>query len=100
MLEEQARHIADVIQHAKAQEARCLEPTAESEAEWLATIKEKALNNRNFLDSCTPGYYNNEGRLDEGAGFVGEQYGGGPVEFYDMVRKWRADGEMKGLLFT
>ena len=28
MLEEQARHIAELIQHAKSQEARCLEPTA------------------------------------------------------------------------
>jgi len=100
MLEEQARHIADLIQHAQSQEARRLEPTEEAEAEWVETIKQKAMNAREFLEACTPGYYNNEGRLDENAGFVGALYGGGPVEFYDLVRKWRSDGQMKGLLFT
>src|ERR1700687_3154916 len=38
MLEEQARHITEVIQRAKALEARCLEPTEDAEAEWVATI--------------------------------------------------------------
>jgi cyclohexanone monooxygenase len=100
MLEEQARHITELIQHAKAQEARCIEPTPEAEAEWVATIKEKALNNREFLEACTPGYYNNEGRPGAGVGLAGELYGGGSVEFHDLIRKWREDGEMKGLRFS
>jgi cyclohexanone monooxygenase len=100
MLEEQARHITELIQHAKAQEARCIEPTPEAEAEWVATIKEKALNNREFLEACTPGYYNNEGRPGAGVGLAGELYGGGSVEFHDLIRKWREDGEMQGLRFS
>ena len=100
MLEEQARHIAEVIQHAKTHEARCIEPTAEAEAEWCETIKQKAVNNLGFLQECTPGYYNNEGKPGATKGFVSEQYGGGPVEFYNMVREWRANGEMKGLIFS
>jgi cation diffusion facilitator CzcD-associated flavoprotein CzcO len=100
MLEEQARHITEVIRHAKSQEARCIEPTAEAEAEWVATIKEKAMNNQDFLEACTPGYYNNEGRPEKGFGLAGELYGGGPVEFHDLIRKWREEGEMKGLRFS
>jgi len=96
MLEEQAQHIAGLVTHAKANEARVMEPTEEAEAEWCETIKAKALNTRAFLESCTPGYYNNEGYVGEGAGFVGAAYGGGPIEFYDLVRKWR-EGEKKGL---
>jgi len=65
MLEEQSRHIAELIKHAKSQEARCIEPTAEAEAEWVATIKEKAMNNQDFLEACTPGYYNNEGKPEK-----------------------------------
>jgi cation diffusion facilitator CzcD-associated flavoprotein CzcO len=99
MLEEQARHITELIKHAKSQEARCVEPTPEAEAEWVATIKEKAMNNQDFLEACTPGYYNNEGRPGQGTGLAGELYGGGPVEFHDLIRKWRESGEMKGLLF-
>jgi len=100
MLEEQARHITELIRHAKSQEARCIEPTAEAEAEWVATIKEKAMNNQDFLEACTPGYYNNEGRPEKGFGLAGELYGGGPVEFHDLIKKWREEGEMKGLRFS
>jgi cation diffusion facilitator CzcD-associated flavoprotein CzcO len=100
MLEEQARHITELIQHAKSQEARCIEPTAEAEAEWVATIKQKAMNNREFLEACTPGYYNNEGMPAKGFGLAGELYGGGPVEFHELIRRWREEGEMKGLLFS
>jgi cyclohexanone monooxygenase len=100
MLEEQARHITAMIQHAKAVEARSLEPTAEAEAEWCATIKEKAINSLGFLTECTPGYYNNEGHPTAGTGLVGEQYGGGPSEFFEIVRKWREGGEMKGVQFS
>jgi cation diffusion facilitator CzcD-associated flavoprotein CzcO len=100
MLEEQAQHIADLIRHAKSAEARCIEPTPEAEAEWVATIKEKAMNNQEFLEACTPGYYNNEGKPAKGLGLAGELYGGGPVEFHEIIRRWRSDGEMKGLRFT
>jgi len=99
-LEEQARHITELIQHAKAQEARCIEATPEAEADWVATIKEKAMNNRDFLEACTPGYYNNEGKPEKGFGLAGELYGGGPVEFHELIRRWREDGEMKGLQFS
>ena len=100
MLDEQAQHITELIRHAKSQEARCIEATAEAEAEWVATIKQKAMNNREFLEACTPGYYNNEGMPAQGAGLAGELYGGGSVEFHDIIRKWRSEGQMKGLRFT
>jgi cation diffusion facilitator CzcD-associated flavoprotein CzcO len=100
MLEEQARHITELIQQTKAQEAQTLEPTPEAEAEWVATIKEKAIHNQRFLRECTPGYYNNEGKPTESTGLFGEQYGGGPVEFHDIIRKWRSDGQLKGLKLT
>jgi cation diffusion facilitator CzcD-associated flavoprotein CzcO len=100
MLEEQAQHITELIKHAKSNEARCIEPTPEAEAEWVATIKAKAMNNQEFLEACTPGYYNNEGMPARGFGLAGELYGGGPVEFHEIIRQWRANGEMKGLRFT
>ncbi len=99
MLYEQSAHIADVVQHAKQHEARCLEPTPEAEAEWVETIKQKA-SKSDFHIECTPGYYNNEGQLDQGPGFVGGLYDGGPIEFHELIRKWRSDGELKGLKFS
>ena len=55
---------------------------------------------KRFQEECTPGYYNNEGKPEKGFGLAGELYGGGPVEFHEIIRRWRADGEMKGLRFT
>jgi cyclohexanone monooxygenase len=98
MLEDQAHHIAEVIQCAKQLEVRSLEPTPEAEAEWVRTIREKSAISQQFQQECTPGYYNNEGQPAQGAGFLGEVYGGGPLEFHDLIRKWRSDGQMQGLL--
>ena len=100
MLADQARHITEVIQHAKANEARVLEPTPEAESEWVEAIKQKESSTKDFQLECTPGYYNNEGQLDKGPGFVGGLYGGGPIEFQKIVDKWLSDGDMKGLKFT
>ena len=98
MLEEQARHIAEVIRRAKQMEARSLEPTPEAEAEWVRIIREKSGISRRFQQECTPGYYNNEGKPAPGVGFPGEQYGGGPVEFHEIIRQWRSQEQMQGLL--
>jgi cyclohexanone monooxygenase len=100
MLDEQSRHIAQLIQHAKQNEARCIEPTPEAEAEWVATIKAKAINSLNFLTECTPGYYNNEGKPTAGTGLAGDNYGGGPIEFFALLKQWREAGDMKGLKFS
>jgi cation diffusion facilitator CzcD-associated flavoprotein CzcO len=97
MLQDQAGHITRLIRHAMANQLGCIEPTAEAEAEWVATIRRKSVQNRRFQRDCTPGYYNNEGKPEEGVGFFGEQYGGGPIEFDDIMGQWRADGQMKGL---
>ncbi len=96
MLDEQAHHITALVQHAKQQEARSIEPSAEAEAEWVATIRRKAVFHARFLNECTPGYYNNEGKPQERSGFAGEQYGGGPNEYFELIRNWRNQG-MKGL---
>ncbi len=99
MLMDQARHIAEVIQHAKRTEARVIEPTPEAEAEWVDTVRRAASKARDFQIECTPGYYNNEGHLDKGPGFIGETYGGGPIEFQKIVDEWLSTREMKGLSF-
>ena len=72
----------------------------EAEQAWVDTVINSARMGREFLESCTPGYYNNEGGSLEGGGFLGENYGGGPIEYHDLIRKWRSDGELKGLKLT
>jgi hypothetical protein len=36
---------------------------------------------------------------EKGFGLAGELYGGGSVEFHEIIRQWRSDGQMKGMRF-
>jgi cyclohexanone monooxygenase len=97
MLDPQSRHVVYVLQQAAARQAHIVEPTAAAEADWVETIKQLALGNREFFESCTPGYYNNEGNPGTGFGLADQQYGGGAVAFYQLVADWQAQGDLSGL---
>jgi len=96
MLEEQARHIAHILEHAQANNIRRIEVTEKSEEWWVERIISLSQNNIQFLESCTPGYYNNEGK-PAARGVQSGSYGGGPVAFVQVLEQWRAEGDMRGL---
>jgi cation diffusion facilitator CzcD-associated flavoprotein CzcO len=98
MLDEQVRHIAEVIRQAEQRQTQVIEPTAEAEAEWVQTVRDTPNAGTRFYMECTPGYYNGEGRRG-GLGLFSELYGAGPVVFFDLVRDWRGSGGMEGLRF-
>jgi cyclohexanone monooxygenase len=96
MLEEQARHIAHILEHAQTNDIKRIEVTEESEEWWVERIISLSQNNIQFLESCTPGYYNNEGK-PAARGVQSGSYGGGPVAFVQVLEQWRAEGDMRGL---
>jgi hypothetical protein len=96
MINEQAKHIAYVIEHALEQGIASLEVTEEAEAEWVEAVIEMGDRTVEFGENCTPGYYNNEGQ-PTASGRQGGFYFGGPTEFCEILEGWRADGSMKGL---
>ncbi|MFJ7072859.1 flavin-containing monooxygenase [Streptomyces sp. NPDC098781] len=94
ILDEQATHVAEIVGEARARQARWIEPTAEAQDAWVATIRQKAADLYRFHAECTPGYYNNEGRPRERS----ESYGDGPVAFHALLRRWRSEGGMREVL--
>ena len=62
MFEQQAEHIAYIIAEAQNRGATTVEPSQEGQDAWVATVRELSIDNSAFELSCTPGYYNNEGR--------------------------------------
>ena len=52
-----------------------------------------------FLAECTPGYLNNEGHVDESALRL-SIYGGGSIEYAQILKKWRNEGIERDLEFT
>jgi cyclohexanone monooxygenase len=96
MFDDQARHIAYIIQQAKARGAVTVEPTQEAEDAWVEVIKSVAILNRDFQNACTPGYYNNEGGKASG-GLTGQTYTPGINKFNALLAEWREKGNLEGL---
>jgi cyclohexanone monooxygenase len=96
MLNEQAKHLAHIVDFCRQHGVETIETTAEAEQGWVDTIVGMSEARRKFLESCTPGYYNNEGRMTDSAARTAP-YGAGPMAFVDLLRAWRADGAMAGL---
>jgi len=99
MLDENAKHAAFIIGHAMDNDVRVVETTQQAEDDWVKLIIELAQNNLKFLESCTPGYYNNEGKPAERSGQNGF-FGGGSIAFVKLIEEWRANGQLEGLELT
>ena len=97
LLNEQSKHIAYVIKHAREHNITVVEAEMEVEAEWVDTIRRLARLGERFFAECTPGYYNNEGNPDPRHGFLSDAYGGGPVEFFQILKTWRDENTLQGL---
>ena len=52
--------------------------------------------NEEFLASCTPGYYNNEGKPEERM-LQNSNYGAGAPAFFQLLEGWREEGSLDGL---
>lgn len=96
LLSEQAGHIAHLVGTALERDADEIEVTEEAEEAWVATIIDKARISLPFLESCTPGYYNNEGQPEKRAA-QNSSYGGGSIEYFRLLAEWRERGDFAGV---
>ncbi|HWD49351.1 MAG TPA: NAD(P)/FAD-dependent oxidoreductase [Rhizomicrobium sp.] len=96
MLNAQSQHMAYVIKHAADHQVRTIEASDEAEKAWIQTIIDVAMMRQQFLEECTPGYYNNEGKPSVAAVRNGP-YGAGSIAFIKLLEDWRAEGSLKGL---
>jgi cyclohexanone monooxygenase len=97
MFDDQARHVAYIIKEVTARGRQRVQPTAEAEATWVATIRGLSQTNRAFSEACTPGYYNSEGKLDAPGSLNAEAYAPGANAFNALLAEWRNDGQLEGL---
>ncbi len=80
MLNEQAKHLAYIIERALGKGVQSLEVSEVAEAEWVDSVLRIAEGRAEFAEQCTPGYYNNEGKPGEKSRQNGFFFGG-PTEF-------------------
>ena len=96
MLAEQTLHIAHIVEQCLRRDVSTVEPTAEAEADWVEGIVKGGVDRRRFVEACTPGYYNNEGRMSDAAARSGV-FGPGPVAFAQLLKDWREQDDFAGL---
>lgn len=99
-LDEITLTVGHVVGHVERAKGSCFEVTEAGENEWQERFRSRFAGIE-FLQSCTPGYYNNEGGedLQKFSLFAGS-YGGGPIEYFDMLDSWRKDANLPGIAIT
>jgi cyclohexanone monooxygenase len=99
-LVEAGETIATIVAHAESIEAAEVEVTREAEDTWVALLE---AGGRTFGGdpTCTPGYYNNEGREISPSQLRNTLgYPAGPVAYFEYIEKWRTTGDFEGLTFS
>jgi cyclohexanone monooxygenase len=103
--EEQVRHMVYIIQETRAKGAVAAEVSSEAQDAWIAEMRATEVDRTEWIQSCTPGYFNNEGKpdVDENGNekyrfYLGELYGPGWDAFMQVLADWREAGELEGLM--
>jgi cation diffusion facilitator CzcD-associated flavoprotein CzcO len=96
LIDTQSRHIAWTIAWALQHDAFELEATADAEAAWVNTVVQRSSVIAGRRESCTPGYYNREGRADARLN-QDSFFFGSPIEYADILDAWRSTGTLDGL---
>ena len=95
-MDEQAQHICYIVKECAAGNINTVEATAAAENAWVEEIIGMSRFSQEFLESCTPGYYNNEGQPNPKS-IQNGSYGAGPDAFFAKIKQWRDEGTMEGL---
>lgn len=95
-IDEQSRHLAYVIGEMLDRGATTVEPSQQAEDAWCAEIS-KGSAFQELQASCTPGYFNDEGKVGESEGWLAGLYPEGFVALFALLREWREKSELEGL---
>ncbi|MXY51362.1 MAG: NAD(P)/FAD-dependent oxidoreductase [Gammaproteobacteria bacterium] len=97
MFDDQAMHVAYIVDEVKRRGKDVAEVTAEAESRWVAEIVAQAgMGAAEFLEQCTPGYYNREGKGTQG-NRQNSPYAPGINAFNALLKEWRDRGDLEGM---
>ncbi|MCB1683568.1 MAG: hypothetical protein KDI31_03750, partial [Pseudomonadales bacterium] len=100
MFDDQAVHVSYIIDQVKKRGLQVAEVSEAAEAAWVAEIVRLAGSGAGaaeFLESCTPGYYNREGTSSTTANRQNSPYAPGINAFNALLQQWREDGKLEGM---
>jgi len=95
-MNEQSIHVAYIISHCLDNDVGQLEVSEPAEKSWVQQNITEAKKHVRFLAACTPGFYSNEGKLNQES-IQNASYGAGPAAYFKLLKEWREDGTLPGL---
>ena len=97
MFDDQAMHVAYIVDEVKKRGRTVVEVTADAEEQWVREIVALAGTGASeFLEQCTPGYYNREGKGTQG-NMQNSPYARGINAFNALLKEWREQGDLAGM---
>lgn len=97
MLQEQVDHIAWIVDQLRTRHGSSIEARAEAESAWQNVIAQMNEMRRPFQETCTPGYFNAEGRPEDRRSAIGSGMFFPSTRFFQMLHEWREAGDFAGL---
>jgi cyclohexanone monooxygenase len=95
-IQENGGHVAYIVGETLRRGCRTVEVSPEAEDAWVALILDRRRDDAAFLEACTPGRGNSEGRPQDRPR-RNANYGGTAPELFARLAAWRADGSLPGL---
>lgn len=102
MATEQTRHLGYMVAAAESHNG-VIEATKEAEDEYVSEVLAgvaEGTPRREFLNACTPGWYNNEGNMSDPNAIEAGHHPAPGNELYDSFEEWRANNEYQGVTFA
>ena len=100
----QAEHVAYTVSELSNRQVKTANVTAEAEQNWMEDQLTGGQQTQLVLggspDTCTPGYYNQEGTEQRYRDVRLESYGKGLGAYKHVLRDWREAGTLEGLELT
>ncbi|MFU8814413.1 MAG: hypothetical protein ACNA7W_03645, partial [Pseudomonadales bacterium] len=97
MFDDQAVHVSYIISEVQRRGKRVVEVAADAEEAWVQEIVRLAgTGAQAFLEQCTPGYYNREGK-GTGGNMQNSPYAPGINAFNALLAEWRERGDLEGM---
>ena len=98
MFDDQAVHVSYIVREVLERGAKTIEVTEDAEQAWVDEIIRLAGTGATaFLEECTPGYYNREGKVGKGISMQNSPYAPGINAFNALLAQWREKGDLDGM---
>ena len=95
-MDETSQHIGYILNECRKDNLASIDVEKEAEDRWVEEIIGVSRFASDFQESCTPGYYNNEGKPNPKSVQNGP-YGKGSRPYFRITAAWREEGNMAGI---